>query len=164
MPRLRELRVTESQLTGPFPQWMLKGQLRVLFLSGNEFSYTEGDDLTKLVGSCNEGDVDCEGLPPVSCDAFGERYKPKTDNPLECVFCVSIIAPIAVAVSGSRALVAILPTSFLLDGSMRIHALIMPLLCSLLHLHWLARHLTSLAGLVLLPRPLPPRRLHLVHY
>ena len=57
-------------------------------LSLNEFKYPQPTALFDAVlGRCRRG-IDCIGLPPQSCLAFGAEYSVRTDLPERCVECV----------------------------------------------------------------------------
>lgn len=96
--RLRILDLTNSRFTGALPVSLLDaglrtGQLDQLRLRGNELSYPSGTQaellLRQVVAECKSlgSNVLCEGLPPVSCDAFGPAFRLSASDPSQCIEC-----------------------------------------------------------------------------
>ena len=96
MERLKKLRISNNQFDGSIPDWLIDGDLSQIRIGGNSFTYTESasDNLQALVSACRGSGLDCSGVPPASCAAFGQNWKTKTDNPFQCIHCSSIIPPI----------------------------------------------------------------------
>ena len=100
LPLLSSLDVEDNQLEGTLPAWLTQRDgLRRLQLRGNSFRYPEddegGDDaawqlvLSQLVRECKKPSLECDGLPPNGCEAFGASFVVKTDNPDTCLMCTS---------------------------------------------------------------------------
>ena len=46
-----------------------------------------------MISKCEK--IDCQGLPPLSCAAFGPNYQPKNDDPYKCAAtykCLTLMA------------------------------------------------------------------------
>lgn len=114
LPQLRDLRVERNQLQGALPLWMIaraeKGYkprddgfdegLRTLHLGDNFFDDPRGEAakrrMTRLRRACDRLGVDCTGLPPIDCTAFGPRYALSVKGDL-CVKCPSEAERIVIA-------------------------------------------------------------------
>ena len=108
IPYLAVLDIRDNQLTGTLPvslmerdrEWLLLG------IGANSFQYArDGSDETDLNDAdihvsvvmlmqyCNQANVQCEGLPPRSCSAFGSQrcdgcfFAVETLNPTKCLSC-----------------------------------------------------------------------------
>ena len=106
LPQLRALNVESNQLTGALPRWLVEraelgytaqdsggdGGLRTLHLGDNLFDDPREEAnrqrVTPLLLACNRLDIDCTGLPPNSCTAFGPRYEVAVEGDV-CVRCPS---------------------------------------------------------------------------
>ena len=106
LPQLRALNVESNQLTGALPRWLVEraelgytaqdsggdGGLRTLHLGDNLFDDPREEAnrqrVTPLLLACNRLDIDCTGLPPNSCTAFGPRYEVAVEGGV-CVRCPS---------------------------------------------------------------------------
>ena len=62
--------------------------LRSLDLDGNAFDYGEGGAYADLLWRCRTvAELQCPGLPPSGCSAFGPQYKPAVEAPDLCTEC-----------------------------------------------------------------------------
>ena len=96
LPNLRYLDITDNRLRGNLPLWLSQASLVSVLLRKNSFEYIdEGQpgfaSYFGLVQKCKAPNrATCEGLPPLYCDAFGDLWKVRTDDPDKCVECNSI--------------------------------------------------------------------------
>ena len=94
-------------------------QLRVLDVRDNALTYpssaAEWEQFNRATANCGGGEVDavalgrmqCDGLPPLGCSAFGPRYMLRLANPYECDLCPESLAwPIARLVAVGVAVVS----------------------------------------------------------
>ena len=105
---LRSLDLSDNSFGGTIPKWLSalgseSAKLSYLNVNGLQLEYPEDKierqrELQPLVAKCLQLSTKCEGLPPLSCDAFrtseGDKYKPRTDSEGECVACRDIFGPI----------------------------------------------------------------------
>ena len=111
---LMELDLRDNDLRGPLPAFLSGVQWRRLALTGNEFDYDRSVGAAaaaeNLVRQCKEAGVVCEGVPPISCDAFGDGnggfYVVETLDPDKCFLCDS--SPLRPILTMSLAAVAAL--------------------------------------------------------
>ena len=110
LPALRELSLENTAISGAIPLWLARladsGRLTYLNLQGMRLFYPHDDSeraqrLKPLVSACLTAQTACEGLPPISCDAFRSQaddetvYKPRTDGAGgECIECTSLVGPV----------------------------------------------------------------------
>ena len=87
LPFLRQLILGNNSLRGSLQANTDYSHLDVLDVSGNQLDYPPP---TGLLGACLGGAVACLGYPPLSCNAFGPRFLPRTDSPNSCTECASI--------------------------------------------------------------------------
>ena len=87
-----------DRLRGFIPSWV-SGASEEVRLGVNDFDY-DGDDgsLVSLFTRCRtDQGLACEGLPPLSCRAFGDNFAVALEDPSKCVGCgTSLVVPIAV--------------------------------------------------------------------
>ena len=108
---LEVLDLKDNHIDGAIPLWLItvvagKGQqFLYLNLRGLSLEYPSEADveqmlqMEELIKKCNsERTLNCEGLPPETCDAFrsdgGYTYKPRTDANDKCVECGDIVGPL----------------------------------------------------------------------
>ena len=91
---LRSLDLSDNSFGGTIPKWLSalgseSAKLSYLNVKGLQLEYPEDKierqrELQPLVAKCLQLSTKCEGLPPLSCDAFrtseGDKYKPRTDS------------------------------------------------------------------------------------
>ena len=87
-------------LRGSVPSWLASRQWQRLSLAGSSFSYASDDyeeidaSVAALVQHCT-GRSSCEGVPPLSCEAFASArcdscfYVVSTQSPEQCILCDS---------------------------------------------------------------------------
>lgn len=105
LPRLHMLHVDGNELEGRFPEWLL-GRAELSGREPGEEGFTSGlsslsvgrnllanpnsdvgrRQLATLRRACTTLGVDCRGVPPESCSAFGPRYALSIEGNL-CVLC-----------------------------------------------------------------------------
>ena len=112
---LTKLDISNNSLSGPFPGWLYDGHSDndnasrpcgppIVLLGGNDFEYNQLELLIALKecrATSSRFHNRCgSGLPPVSCDAFGDSYKVRLDDPNRCIDCseVDLVGPIVVLV------------------------------------------------------------------
>jgi len=110
---LAKLDISNNSLSGPFPGWLYDGHSDndnasrpcgppIVLLGGNDFEYNQLELLIALKecrATSSRFHNRCgSGLPPVSCDAFGDSYKVRLDDPNRCIDCreVDLVGPIVV--------------------------------------------------------------------
>ena len=98
---LNYLDLSENAINGHVPVWFMLREWLRLGLSGNRFYYSVEDrgdnDIDPMVGHlvrhCKTDATTCEGVPPLSCDAFAPQgcsdcfYAVETMNPDHCLSC-----------------------------------------------------------------------------
>ena len=107
--RLTSLDLSRNNMDGALPLSLLLNQdLNSIHLEGNKFEYPDAEEdeaaLDALVRLCNRPGMDCDGLPPTNCDAFGSKradgsddgstYMVRVDNPNRCLRCEDVVLPI----------------------------------------------------------------------
>ena len=88
-----------GRLHGPLPSWVVDARLEVR-LGVNGFSYDDDSSLLSLFTRCRtDPGLACEGLPPLSCKAFGDNSVVSLEDPNKCVGCsTSVSVTVAVMV------------------------------------------------------------------
>ena len=93
MPELQVLELNNNRLTGPLhavAEWAEAQRspfkLVRLALNGNAFEYRAGTVET-LVAECGGSGERCSGLPPRSCEAFGQSFELDLKDPNQCQEC-----------------------------------------------------------------------------
>ena len=93
MPELQVLELNNNRLTGPLQavaEWAEAQRspfkLVRLALHGNAFEYRAGTVET-LVAVCGGSGERCSGLPPRSCEAFGQSFELDLKDPNQCQEC-----------------------------------------------------------------------------
>ena len=86
-------------LQGSLPRWVTEARLEVR-LGGNSFKYDDDSSLVALFTRCRtDQGLACEGLPPLSCRAFGNDFVVALEDPSKCVGCgTSLAVTVAVMV------------------------------------------------------------------
>ena len=90
-----------NRLRGYLPSWVAEAQLEVR-LGVNDFTYGADDSsLVALFTRCrtNQG-LACEGLPPLSCRAFGADHVVALDDPSKCVGCDTSLGVVVAVMLG----------------------------------------------------------------
>ena len=111
IPTLIDLDISQNALTGPFPDFLTSRNWIRLSLMGNGFYYTdESPTDTSPCAACRSAETEmgdkaramaqhckitggCEGMPPLSCDAFTSGvcdecfFVVETLNPDRCIRC-----------------------------------------------------------------------------
>ena len=96
-------------LKGALPGELVQMEsLRELDLTDNRFSYSRTDILQKRLAikcelSLGRGGLNCAGLPPLSCLAFGDQHVVQSDDSRQCVRC----AGQAIAVAANSGLLVL---------------------------------------------------------
>lgn len=93
--RLTYLDVSNDLLDGSLPGWIDDAPLSYVNLMGNRFAWSEtagpGAAALTLITACRtsglSNDITCQGLPPLSCAAFGTQYRLDVTDPSQCTSC-----------------------------------------------------------------------------
>ena len=87
LPDLRKLDVRGNKLKGRLPECVTS--FDEVSFDDNEFDYIESDPtLRELIERCRtSGDASCSGVPPLSCDAFGDHFEVRSEDSERCVAC-----------------------------------------------------------------------------
>ena len=90
-----------SKLSGAIPEvvrdWALQGSLSRLDLRDTAFSYPPPVGLQQICDRTNSG-LDCSGLPPYTCSAFGASHEVSSSDNTRCTRCTTtLVAGLSVA-------------------------------------------------------------------
>ena len=87
LPNLRKLDVGGNKLKGRMAECFK--DLDDVSFDDNEFDYGTNDPiLRELIDNCRtSSDASCSGVPPLSCDAFGDNFEVSSVNSEVCVAC-----------------------------------------------------------------------------
>lgn len=114
LPALREVHLEGNRLNGALPGWLMdhleavteSGAPRLTTLDmrlnalDDPLSVEAEEHIDRIVRACSRMGMDCRGLPPRSCSAFGRLYRAKTSGK-GCVKCEeSMLWPLLLISSG----------------------------------------------------------------
>ena len=86
--------LANNSITGEVPVAISElSSLEHLQIEYNDFEYHSTGPTAALLYRCRRllNGIDCAGLPPHSCHAFGDKYRVRTDEPGQCIRCFSAL-------------------------------------------------------------------------